>query len=133
METNKSIVGDILNTISESDTKKIENKMLIAAKIDEAMKAKGWRKIDLMNAMGKKNQSEVTRWLSGTHNFTADLLTDLGEVLSVNFFNLESNSIKPNIYRITTSVYARSIEGNLINEIGESSNYYNTKKLITSD
>ncbi len=84
MKTNKSIIGDILNSISDSEAKEIENKMLVAAKIDEAMKTKGWEKRDLINAMGKKNQSEVTRWLSGTHNFTADLLTELGEVLGVN-------------------------------------------------
>ncbi len=46
-------------------------------------------KKDLIKALGKTNQSEVTKWLSGTHNFTVDLLTDLGRVLEVNFLNLE--------------------------------------------
>lgn len=41
--------------------------MLIASKISKALKEKGWKKKDLMNAMGKKNPSEITRWLSGNY------------------------------------------------------------------
>jgi len=41
-----------------------------------------------MEALGKKNPSEITRWLSGTHNFTVDTLVDLGRVLERDFINL---------------------------------------------
>jgi len=51
--------------------------MLIAAKIDDAIKAKNWKKKDLLEAMGRKNPSLVTKWLSGTHNFTVDTLVEL--------------------------------------------------------
>ncbi len=68
---NNNLIEQLLNYISPEESLRIENRMLLAAKIDDALKAKGWKKNDLMKALGKKNQSEVTKWLSGTHNFTA--------------------------------------------------------------
>lgn len=87
--TTNNLLENILISISPEESLRIENRMLVAAKIDDAMKAKGWKKKDLMIALGKKNQSEITRWLSGTHNFTQDLLTDIGRVLEFNFLNLD--------------------------------------------
>lgn len=84
----KSKISSILSSIPKQEAIRIENKMLIAKKISEAMQSKGWKNKDLMHAMGKSNPSEVTRWLSGTHNFTSDTLTDLGIALDVNFLNL---------------------------------------------
>ncbi|MGF1637323.1 MAG: multiprotein-bridging factor 1 family protein [Cyclobacteriaceae bacterium] len=66
----------------------------MAAKIDEAIKAKGWKKIDLLNALGRDNQSIITKWLSGTHNFTMDTLIDLERVLDVSLLNLETRKEK---------------------------------------
>ncbi|MDD4759572.1 MAG: hypothetical protein PHU66_02005 [Bacteroidaceae bacterium] len=100
-------ISEILSSISPQEAKRIENRMLIAAKIDDAMKAKGWKNKDLMCAMGKSNPSEVTRWLSGTHNFTTDTLTDLGLALGVDFLNLEDNEqvAKGNNYQATINVF----------------------------
>ncbi|MBK9509856.1 MAG: hypothetical protein IPO04_10505 [Cytophagaceae bacterium] len=42
-----------------------------------------------MNAVGIKNQSIITKWLSGTHNFTSDTLFDIQEAWGINLFNLE--------------------------------------------
>jgi len=85
----KNLIVELLDSITPEESLRIENRMLMAAKIDDAINAKGWKKKDLMKALGKTNQSEVTKWLSGTHNFTQDLLTDLGRVLNVDFLNLE--------------------------------------------
>ena len=62
--------------------------MLLAAKIADAMKAKGWKNKDLLKAMGKNNPSEITKWLSGTHNFTVETLVELENVLNVKLLNL---------------------------------------------
>ena len=35
-------ISEILSSISPQEAKRIENRMLIAAKIDDDMKAKGW-------------------------------------------------------------------------------------------
>jgi transcriptional regulator with XRE-family HTH domain len=66
---------------------KSKNKMLLAAKIDEAIKAKGWKKKDFASALNKQ-PSEITKWLSGNHNFTADTLWEIEKVLNIELINL---------------------------------------------
>lgn len=100
----KNIIEELLDSLSPEESLRIEKRMLLAAKLDDAMQAKGWRKKDLMLAMGKKNQSEITRWLSGTHNFTSDLLIDLGRVLNVDFLNLEKPLSPKVIYKVSLNV-----------------------------
>jgi hypothetical protein len=84
---------EILNNISEVEAKKIETKMLLAAKIADAMQKKGWNKTDLLKAVGKSNPSIVTKWLSGTHNFTSDTLVEIGVALGINLMHLEEKAI----------------------------------------
>lgn len=59
----------------------------IAARILEILERKGWSQTELAKAIGKKD-AEISRWLSGGHNFTiatiAKIETVLGEdILSV--------------------------------------------------
>ena len=39
--------------------------------------------------MGKHSPSLVTKWLSGTHNFTVDTLIELEHVLEIDLFHLD--------------------------------------------
>jgi transcriptional regulator with XRE-family HTH domain len=87
-EHNSKIIGDILNDISAEDADRFEKRMLLAAKIDDALKAKNWRKSDLAKAL-QKEPSIITKWLSGTHNFTADTFWDIERVLEVTFIELD--------------------------------------------
>jgi transcriptional regulator with XRE-family HTH domain len=124
-QKNNNIISEILGSISPNEAKKIENKMLLAAKIDDAMKAKGWKKKDLMKAMGKKNPSEVTRWLSGTHNFTVDLLTEIGLALDTDFLNLGTTSLKPIVFHIEIENQPANLpQNNFANEIQKGYSYY---------
>lgn len=85
---NSDVIDNLLDSISPAEEKKIRNRMLLAAKIDDAMKAKKWKAKDLLKALGMKNPSVITKWLSGTHNFTADTLTDIETALGINLLNL---------------------------------------------
>jgi ribosome-binding protein aMBF1 (putative translation factor) len=92
MKTNKpssDILNQMLDSIPQSEQEKTDKRMMLAAKIEDAMKSKGWKKKDLMKAMGKKHASEITKWLSGTHNFTADTLMDLERILDISLLNLK--------------------------------------------
>ena len=136
MDTN-NLIEELLNSISPEESLRIENRMLMAAKIDNAIKAKGWKKKDLMKAMGKTNQSEITKWLSGTHNFTQDLLTDLGRVLNVSLLNLDKDSITINtVYKNTQPIIvishtpASQAFFNEMFEIPSSYNAHETTKYI---
>ena len=82
-DSKNSAISRILNRIDPIEKAKTSTKMNIAAMIDDAMIAKGWSKKDLMEKMGKKNQSEITRWLSGTQNFTVDKLVELSVLLDI--------------------------------------------------
>jgi len=90
-----SIIDDVLNTITPEEQLRTDHRMLLAAKIAEAIKAKGWKKKDFREAMGQKYPSVITKWLSGTHNFTTDTLTDIGRVLGINLLNLNSEVAEP--------------------------------------
>jgi transcriptional regulator with XRE-family HTH domain len=125
--TTNNLLENILISISPEESLRIENRMLMAAKIEDAMKAKGWKKKDLMIALGKKNQSEITRWLSGTHNFTQDLLTDIGRVLEVNFLNLDDEKPTTNLYyKIDQPIIVLnpSRQSSYLNYLIDSTTYY---------
>ena len=114
-----NLIEDLLNSITPEESLRIENRMLMAAKIDDAIKAKDWKKKDLMEALGKKNQSEITKWLSGTQNFTIDILTDLGRVLNVNFLHLEKEICGTNeVYKVTRPII-------VVSQIFKPKNYIN--------
>lgn len=87
-EYNSSLIDEIVESISPKEEKRIRSKMLLAAKIEDAMKAKGWNKTELLKATGQKNASVATKWFSGTHNFTHDTLFDIQEALGVNLLSI---------------------------------------------
>lgn len=80
-------VREVLDRIPAADRKKISNKMYLAARLDDLLVAKGWNKSTFAEKMGKR-PSEISKWLSGTHNFTMDTLTDIAHFLEVDFASL---------------------------------------------
>ncbi len=58
--------------------------MQLAARIDKARENMGWSRKKLAEKLGKR-PSEVSKWLSGTHNFTTDTLFDLEYILEARF------------------------------------------------
>jgi len=93
-EQKGNLINDILSSISPIEVSKIEKKMLLAAKIEDAIKAKGWKNIDLLKAIGKDNPSIVTKWLSGTHNFTIDTLIEIEHALDICLLDIEGKEEK---------------------------------------
>ena len=85
---NSLILENLLAEITEEEQKKTDKKMLLAVKIDEAIKAKGWKKKNFAQAMNKR-PSEISKWLSGTHNFTIETLFDIEDILNISIFNFE--------------------------------------------
>ncbi len=85
---NSPLIDEFLQEIAPVELERTRKRMLLAIRIDEGIKAKGWKKKDFSSAM-KKSPSEITKWLSGTHNFTADTLFDIERVLDINLFQTE--------------------------------------------
>ena len=91
---NCDLFDEIHNSITPAELEKVEKKMSIAGKLEDAMIAKGWKNQDLMLALGKKNPSEISKWLSGTHNFTIDTLIDIERVLGITLLNLRNKPLQ---------------------------------------
>ncbi|WP_107038589.1 hypothetical protein [Brumimicrobium mesophilum] len=94
---NSSQIDEILESISPLEEKKLRSKMLLAAKIEDTMKAKGWNQKKLLEATGQKNASVATKWFSGTHNFTHDTLFDIQEALGIELINIEEKEFSKSL------------------------------------
>jgi ribosome-binding protein aMBF1 (putative translation factor) len=77
----------ILDSIAPVEQSKVDAKMILAARIQDAIKSKNWQKKDLMKAVKKRNPSIITKWLSGTQNFTIDTLVELEHALDIKLLN----------------------------------------------
>lgn len=89
MENRELNLDILLDEITEVDQAKTDIKMLLAAKIAIELDKKGWIKKDLKDRLGLSSQSIITKWLSGTTNFTVDTLVEIELALGISFFNLE--------------------------------------------
>lgn len=78
---------EVLNKITPEEQARTDARMGLAAKIYDAMKEKGWTQTQLAEALGKQ-VSVISKWLSGTHNFTIDTLTDIEGVLKIRLLDL---------------------------------------------
>lgn len=71
-----------------SDTKKqYDYSFDLSDRIDEQMKAQGISRRELARRTGKR-PSEVTRWLSGQHNFTLATIAKLSVALNHDFLKI---------------------------------------------
>lgn len=53
---------------------------MIVDRIHQILKEKGLKQKDLANMLGKK-ESEISKWMRGTHNFTIDTISTIESVL----------------------------------------------------
>jgi ribosome-binding protein aMBF1 (putative translation factor) len=76
------IIKRIAERIPKELSKQNDRRMGLAVKIAEALRSRGLTNQEFAFMMGKK-PSEVTRWLSGTHNFTTETLWQMERVLRI--------------------------------------------------
>lgn len=70
-----------IRAMAEVSYEKTACKMRIAGRIADVMAVRGVNRKELADRMGKR-PSEITKWLSGTHNFTLDTLAEISSALS---------------------------------------------------
>ncbi|CAF3515748.1 unnamed protein product [Rotaria sp. Silwood2] len=88
---------------------KASEKMKLAERIDFYIKNRGFSKSAFAEKMNKK-PSEVSKWLSGTHNFTYDTLLDISYILNIQISQLTGANEKPQV------IYIQNFNVNAINE-----------------
>ena len=79
MKTNK-LMDEIRQTMTPEMKKQMELSVSIANRIYEILEEKGMSQKDLAHALGK-TETEVSRWLSGTHNFTTATIAKISVAL----------------------------------------------------
>lgn len=86
----------MMNDIDPLTQMEVAVKMRVAARIQDLIEKRKWSKKEFAAKVGKQ-PSEISKWLSGTHNFTIDTLCEIATVLMVDFFELfegETRGIK---------------------------------------
>jgi len=79
---NSSITDELLSEITPMEKQQISNKMSLAARLDDLITSRGWGKSEFAEKVNK-NPSEITKWLSGTQNFTIDILSEIAFALNL--------------------------------------------------
>lgn len=79
MRTNR-IMDEIRSTITPEMKLQMEMSVAIANRIYEILEAKGMTQKELAQKLGK-TETEVSRWLSGTHNLTLSTICKISAAL----------------------------------------------------
>ena len=95
---NSSKLQELLDEVSPLEMEQTKTKMKLAARIEDYMRAKGWNKSQFAEKVGK-NPSEITKWLSGTQNFTVDVLTEIASTFDIELTALFGKHPIPVVYR----------------------------------
>ena len=74
------LFDELYSKIPEDSRRKGSLSFAIAARILEILERKGWSQTDFARAIGKKD-AEISRWLSGGHNFTIATIAKIEAVL----------------------------------------------------
>lgn len=95
---NSSLINELLEEVTPIEVEQTKTKLQLAARIEDCMVEKGWSKTQFAT-QANKHPSEITKWLSGTHNFTIDVLTEIAYVLGVELAFLLGKTQHQDIYR----------------------------------
>lgn len=84
----------IMNNIDEDKLRRTRDRMLVAVKIADALKAKGITQKKFAEMTGR-SESEISEWLSGNRNFTIDTLSDIKKYLGLDLLNIPTMRTTP--------------------------------------
>lgn len=97
------LIKKLSDAITPQEQEQTDYKMKLAAKIYKAMKALDMTQTQFAESINKPI-SLISRWMSGTHNFTVDTLVDIQRILGISLLNVETTNsyaqvnFKVNIY-----------------------------------
>ena len=83
------LINELSNAIAPQEQEQTDYKMMLAAKIYQAMKSLGMTQTQFAESLNKPI-SLISRWMSGTHNFTVDTLVDIQRILGIALLNVET-------------------------------------------
>lgn len=84
----------IMNSIDEDRLRRTRDRILVATRIADALKAKGISQKRFAEIIGR-SESEISEWLSGDRNFTLDTLSDIKKYLGIELLNIYAIRTSP--------------------------------------
>ena len=93
MRTNR-IMDEIRSTITPEMKLQMEMSVAIANRIYEILEAKGMTQKELAQKLGK-TETEVSRWLSGTHNLTLSTICKISAALGEEIVIVPKQVLEP--------------------------------------
>ena len=85
------VLGQLLAKIDRTELEKTSNRMLVAAKIGNALQQKKITQKKFAKIMSR-SESEISEWLSGDRNFTIDTLTEISMALNISLLDTSLSS-----------------------------------------
>lgn len=75
-----SIIESRRQKVSSDTRKRVDLSFMIVDRIQSILEERGLRQKDLAVMLGKK-ESEISKWMRGTHNFTIDTVSAIESAL----------------------------------------------------
>lgn len=100
--TSNPLIKTILSEASPLKRMQNKNRVALACRIDDLIKEKGYNNTQFANKLNKQ-PSVITKWLSGTHNFTMETLDEIAYFLGVE----TSYLIQPQTQKV---IYVKTFE-----------------------
>lgn len=102
-------LGQMVSEVNPVQLAKMRNRMLIAAKIADAMQAQHLNQKQFAKMMGR-TESEISDWLSGDRNFTIDTLFDIGQALGITFLSTTLHYTTSDTYEFEPMMVSEPLE-----------------------
>lgn len=94
-----SIIEQRRMHVSPEIRRRVNLSFQIIDRIHEILVSKGLRQKDLAELLGKK-ESEISKWMRGTHNFTIDTLVSIEEKLGEPILRVVSEGMTATPYEM---------------------------------
>jgi DNA-binding XRE family transcriptional regulator len=85
------LLDELLSKITPQEQNRVNERMKLAARIGTLMDAKGWTRAEFARKADVQ-PNVITKWLSGTHNFTHETLTDIAFLFNIDIRQLFDES-----------------------------------------
>jgi transcriptional regulator with XRE-family HTH domain len=82
-----NVLKNLFEEMKEIEKVQVETKLNVAQALESLLKNKGISKSEFAAKMGK-SPSEISKWMSGKHNFTIDTLMEIAHALKVDLMEL---------------------------------------------
>lgn len=91
MKTTREMFSEAVANVPEDVRLETDWSFAISDKIAEALERKGMTQKMLAKQIGK-TETEVSRWLSGTHNFTIRTIAKISSELGISMISIKGKS-----------------------------------------